>query len=182
MALVESIEAAIAHLGESFTGALVTPGDPAYHVARKVWNGTIDRRPVVIARCTSGTDVAAALKLARERGLAVAVRGGGHSFAGYGTCDDGLVIDLSLMKGIEVDPQARTATAGAGVLWGELNEATQAHGLAVTGGLVSHTGIAGLTLGGGIGWLMRKYGLSCDNLIEAEAVTRTADSSRQTTG
>ena len=112
---------------------VVTPGDATYDADRRVWNGTIDRRPALIARCTGSRDVVAALKFAREHALTVAVRGGGHSFAGYGTCDGGLVADLSPMRSIEVDPKARTATAQAGVLWSELNEATQAHGLAVTG-------------------------------------------------
>lgn len=162
---------AIERLRDGFAGSVVAPGDPTYDEHRKVWNGTIDRRPAIVARCAGNRDVIAALKFAREQSLAIAVRGGGHSFAGYGTCDDGLVIDLSLLKAIEVDPTARISTAAAGVLWAELNEATQAHGLAVTGGLISHTGIAGLTLGGGIGWLMRKHGLSCDSLVEGEVIT-----------
>jgi FAD/FMN-containing dehydrogenase len=157
------------------TFELLRPGDPAYDEARKVWNGAIDRRPAMIARCASPYDVAAALWLARERELPVAVRGGGHSIAGWSVVDDGLVIDLSPMKRIEVDPDARTARAGAGVLWGELDAATQAHGLATVGGIVTHTGIAGLTLGGGIGWLMRKHGATVDNLLGAEVVTVEGD-------
>jgi FAD/FMN-containing dehydrogenase len=171
LAQVQLTEAAIERLGEGFEGALITPADAGYDDHRRVWNGTIDRRPALVARCAGPPDVVAALKFAREHSLTIAVRGGGHSFAGYGTCDGGVVVDLSLMRHIEVDVRARTAIAQAGVLWGELNEATQAHGLAVTGGLISHTGIAGLTLGGGIGWLMRKHGLSCDNLLDAEVVT-----------
>jgi FAD/FMN-containing dehydrogenase/DNA-binding HxlR family transcriptional regulator len=154
-----------------FAGQLLTPGQEGYDAARRVWNGAIDRRPSHIARCTSVADVVAALRFARERDLLVAVRGGGHGVAGTAVCDDGLVLDLSPMKDLRVSPGARTAHAGAGVLWGELDAATQAFGLATTGGIVSHTGIAGLTLGGGIGWLMRRFGLSVDNLLAAEVVT-----------
>jgi FAD/FMN-containing dehydrogenase len=136
-----------------------------------VWNGAIDRRPSHIARCATVADVVAALRFARERDLLVAVRVGGHGVAGTAVCDDGLVIDLSPMKDLRVAPGTRTAHAGAGVPWGELDAATQAFGLATTGGIVSHTGIAGLTLGGGIGWLMRRFGLTIDNLLAAEVVT-----------
>ncbi len=150
---------------------LLAPGDTGYDEARKVWNGAIDRRPALIARCRGAGDVVAALRLARERDLPVAVRGGGHGVAGLAVCDDGLVIDLSPMRAVEVDPARRSARAGAGVLWGELDAATQAHGLATVGGIVTHTGIAGLTLGGGIGWLMRRHGATVDNLLAAEVVT-----------
>jgi FAD/FMN-containing dehydrogenase len=153
------------------TGELITPSDAGYDEARKIWNGAIDRRPALIARCREPADVMAALRLARERELPIAVRGGGHGVAGTAVCDDGLVIDLSPMKGIAVDPAARTARAQGGVLWGELDAATQAHGLATVGGIVTHTGIAGLTLGGGIGWLMRRHGATVDNLLGAEVVT-----------
>ena len=151
-----------------FAGALIRPGDTGYDDARAVWNGAVDRRPRLIARCSSAADVAAAIGYARDRGLPVAVRGGGHSVAGTAVCDDGLVIDLSAMKRITVDPAARTATVQAGTLWGELDSAAQAFALATTGGIVSHTGVAGLTLGGGIGWLMRRHGLTVDNLLAAE--------------
>ncbi|MGH7749699.1 MAG: FAD-binding oxidoreductase, partial [Candidatus Dormibacteria bacterium] len=144
---------------------LLRPGDEEYEQRRHVWNGMVDKRPELIARCASGADVVAAVNLARERGLLLAVRGGGHSFAGFSTCDDGLVLDLSLMNAVEVDAEKRVARAAGGITWGVFDAATHAHGLATTGGLVSTTGIAGLTLGGGIGWLQRKCGLACDNLL-----------------
>ncbi|MGC9541768.1 FAD-binding protein [Streptomyces sp. UG1] len=154
-----------------FSGRLVTPRDADYDAVRAVWNGAVDRRPRFIARCLSASDVAAAIGFARGRGLAVTVRGGGHGVAGNAVCDDGLVVDLSAMKSLSVDPARRTVTAGPGTLWGELDTATQAFGLAVTGGVVSHTGISGLTLGGGLGWLMRRHGLTVDNLTRAELIT-----------
>jgi FAD/FMN-containing dehydrogenase len=150
---------------------MLAPGDAGYDEARKVWNGAIDRRPALIARCSGVGDVVAALRHAREHDLQVAVRGGGHGIAGLAVCDGGLVVDLSPMRAIAVDPAARTARAQAGVLWGELDAATQEHGLATVGGIVTHTGIAGLTLGGGIGWLMRRCGATVDNLLGAEVVT-----------
>jgi len=162
---------ALTALPGSFRGGLIQPGDPAYDEHRKVWNGSIDRSPALIARCAGPADVIDAVALARETGLPAAVRGGGHSFPGQSTCDDGIVIDLRAMKGIEVDPDARTARVEAGVLLGELDGATQEHGLAVPAGIVTHTGVAGLTLGGGIGWLQRKYGLTIDQLLSATMVT-----------
>jgi FAD/FMN-containing dehydrogenase len=152
-------------------GELIRPGDGAYDEARSIWNGAHDARPAVIARCADSSDVRHAIGFARSEGLDVAVRGGSHSIPGFSTCDDGIVIDLSPMKGIEVDAGGRTATAQGGVVWNEFDAATQEHGLATTGGLVSITGVAGFTLGGGIGWLMRKHGLACDNLRSAEVVT-----------
>src|SRR5262245_13250612 len=140
-------------------------------MARRIWNAAIDRHPACIARCTGVADVVAAVRFARERDLPVAVRSGGHGVAGHAVCDAGLVIDLSPMKGIRVNPQARTARAEAGVLWGELDRETQLFGLATVGGIVTHTGIAGLTLGGGIGWLMRRHGATVDNLLSADVVT-----------
>jgi FAD/FMN-containing dehydrogenase len=162
---------AISTLADRFAGELLRPGDPGYEDARQVWNGAIDRRPALIARCAGVPDVVAALRHARDHDLLVAVRGGGHGVAGQAVCDDGIVIDLSPMRGIAVDPAGRTARAQGGVLWGELDAATQAHGLATVGGIVTHTGIAGLTLGGGIGWLMRRHGATVDNLLAAEVVT-----------
>jgi len=154
-----------------FQGELIHVGHAGYEQARRVWNGNIDRRPMLIARCTSVADVQRVVEFARLRGVLVSVRGGGHSAPGYGTNDGGLVIDMSSMKGIRVDEQRRTARAEGGVLWRELDHETQACGLATTGGTVSNTGIAGLTLGGGLGWLMGKHGLTVDNLISADVVT-----------
>jgi FAD/FMN-containing dehydrogenase len=156
-------------------GTLISPQSAEYDQYRVVWNGLIDRRPALIARCESTADVVASVNFAREQGLPLAVRGGGHNVAGHATVDGGLVIDLSPMKEIHVDPQARIARAGGGVTWGELDAATQPHGLATPGGVFSDTGIAGLTLGGGYGWLRNPFGLSCDNLIGAEVVTANGE-------
>jgi FAD/FMN-containing dehydrogenase len=164
-------DAAIAGLSRHFRGVLIRPGDASYDAARRVWNGAIDRRPALIARCTGAADVRAAIAFARESELVASVRGGGHNVAGTAACDGGVVVDLSPMKGLWVDPRARVARAQAGLLWGELDHETQAFGLATTGGIVSHTGIAGLTLGGGLGWLMRRHGLTADNLLSADVVT-----------
>ncbi|HEY1284698.1 MAG TPA: FAD-binding oxidoreductase [Solirubrobacterales bacterium] len=163
--------AAMADLEGSFDGELVQPEDPDFDLRRAVWNGSIDRRPALIARCSGAGDVAAVLSLTRRTGLPLAVRGGGHSFPGQSTCDGGIVLDLGPMRGIAVDPEARTVRAEGGVLLGELDEATQQFGLAVPAGIVTHTGLAGLTLGGGIGWLQRKYGLTIDQLLSVELVT-----------
>ena len=164
-------EATTRELRDALRGELVLPADPEYDEARSVWNGMIDRRPAMIVRCTGSSDVKAAIGFARSEGLDIAVRGGSHNVAGNATCDGGLVVDLSPMKGIRVDPEARTVRAQGGLNWGEVDAETQAHGLATTGGLVTTTGIAGFTLGGGIGWLMRKYGLACDNLVSADLIT-----------
>jgi FAD/FMN-containing dehydrogenase len=158
-------------LADAFRGEVVLPGDPGYDAARAIWNGAIDRHPACIALCSGVADVVAAVRFARKRELPVAVRSGGHGVGGHALCDGGLVVDLSHMKGIRVDPTARTARAEAGVLWGELDRETQLHGLATVGGIVTHTGIAGLTLGGGIGWLMRKHGATVDNLVSVDLVT-----------
>src|SRR5512133_883000 len=154
-----------------FEGELIRPGDASYDEARKVFNGMIDKRPVLIARCANTEDVVAAVNEARERGLVVAVRCGGHSVAGMSICDDGLLIDVAGMKEIEVDPEARRARAGGGVLTSEFDAATQEHGLHTPMGRISTTGIGGFTTGGGYGWTSSKYGLACDNLISAEVVT-----------
>jgi FAD/FMN-containing dehydrogenase len=164
-------DADIASLRSNVRGELVVAGDARYDEARRVWNGNVDRRPGLIVRCTGAADVQQAVNFARSLGLLVSVRGGGHSAPGYGTNEGGLVIDLSPMKGIRVDPDARTVSAQGGVLWRELDHETQAYGLATTGGTVSNTGITGLTLGGGLGWLMGKHGLTVDNLISADLVT-----------
>jgi FAD/FMN-containing dehydrogenase len=168
-------------LAGGFRGELVQPGDEGYDEARAVWNGLFDRRPALVARCAGVADVIAAVRYARETTTPVAVRGGGHSAAGHSTCDDGLVIDLSRMRSVRVDPEARTARAEAGATWADFDAETQAFGLAVTGGRFSTTGIAGLTLGSGSGWLERKCGLTPDNLISADvaAVAATSGSSRR---
>ena len=163
--------AAVDALGTTLRGELIRPSDLTYGEDRRVWNGSIDKHPGLIVRCAGVADVRSAVRFAREQGQLVAVRGGGHSFPGHSVCDGGMVIDLSPMKGIQVDPEARTARVQAGVLLGELDRETQEFGLAVTSGIVTHTGVAGLTLGGGIGWMMRKYGLTIDNLISADVVT-----------
>jgi FAD/FMN-containing dehydrogenase len=154
-----------------FSGQLIIATDGGYDDARAIFNGMIDKRPTLIARCSSTDDVVAAILFAREHDLPVAIRCGGHSTPGYSSCDDGLVIDVGPMKAIDIDPEARTARTGGGLTWGELDAATQEHGLAVTGGRVSNTGVTGLTLGSGSGWIERMYGISCESLIGAEVVT-----------
>jgi len=169
------VAAAVDDLASGFGGTLLQPGADGYDEARKVWNGLFDRSPALIAQCAGTADVVAAVNFARENDLLVSVRGGGHSAVGYATCDAGIVIDLSPMKTIEVDPEAKTARADAGLTWGEFDAATQEHGLAVTGGRFSTTGIAGLTLGSGSGWLERKCGLTIDNLLSADIVTAAGE-------
>ena len=161
----------IEDLTAQVTGEVVTPSDSGYEDARHVYNQMIDRRPAAIVRCTGAADVAAVVRHARESGRPLAVRGGGHSVPGFGTADDAVVADLSGMQQVQVDPAGRTARAGGGVTWSGFNEATGEHGLATTGGIISTTGVGGLTLGGGIGYLARGYGLSCDNLVSAQVVT-----------
>jgi FAD/FMN-containing dehydrogenase len=156
---------------DGFRGWLIRPDDADYDIARAVWNGAIDRRPRLIARCLGTADVVAAVRFARDHALEIAIRGGGHNVAGTAVCDDGIVIDLSAMRGVRVDPAGRRAWVQGGALWSDVDHETQAHGLATTGGIVSHTGVAGLTLGGGVGWLMRKHGLTVDNLLAVDVVT-----------
>ncbi|MEE4314919.1 MAG: FAD-binding oxidoreductase [Desulfofustis sp.] len=159
------------HFAESFGGRLIHPDATDYDAARTVWNGLIDRRPALIARCASADDVVRSVRFARENNLLVSIRGGGHHVAGYAVCDDGLMIDMSAMRRVDIDPQARTARVQAGALWADVDGAAQPHGLTTPGGEVSLTGVAGLTLGGGVGYVRRKFGLSCDNLLAVEIVT-----------
>jgi FAD/FMN-containing dehydrogenase len=171
MASVPSVSQDVSELARTFAGQLLQPSDSGYEEARRVHNGLVDKRPALIARCRGLADITDAVKLARRLNLEVAVRGGGHNVAGRATIDGGLMIDLTPMKGIHVDPKAHTARAQGGVTWAEFNRETQLYGLATTGGVVSSTGIAGLTLGGGLGWLMSKYGLALDNLLSVDVVT-----------
>jgi FAD/FMN-containing dehydrogenase len=170
MTSAPSVADAAKKLAGTFSGQLLQPGEAGYEEARKVHNGLVDKRPALIARCRGVADVVDSVKFGRDLGLEVAVRGGGHNVAGRATVDNGLMIDLAPMKGIHVDANRKTVRAQGGVTWAELNRETQLHGLAVTGGVVSTTGIAGLTLGGGLGWLMSKYGLALDNLLSADLV------------
>jgi FAD/FMN-containing dehydrogenase len=171
MSAASSLSQAVSALAGSFSGRLLRAGDAGYDEARKVHNGLVDKRPALIARCAGVADIADAVRLGRDLSLEVAVRGGGHNVAGRATTEGGLMIDLAGMKGIHVDPRARTARAQGGVTWAEYNRETQLHGLATTGGAVSSTGIAGLTLGGGLGWLMGRHGLALDHLRSVEIVT-----------
>src|SRR5260221_4595491 len=164
------VEEHLSRLSAALRGSLITPASSEYEVARKVYNGMIDRRPVAIVRCVDVADVTAAVNFARQDGLTVAIRGGGHNGAGLAVCDQGLVIDLSSMKGVRVDPTNSTVRVGPGCTQGDVDHATHAFGLAVPAGIVSTTGIAGLTLAGGTGYLTRKYGLTIDNLIAADVV------------
>jgi FAD/FMN-containing dehydrogenase len=168
-------EAAAAKLSEGFDGEVITPDDGAYDEARTIFNAMIDRRPAVIAQCASESDVIRALAIARDAGLEVAIRSGGHSVAGASLSEGGLVIDMRRMSAVTVDPEARTATVAGGATWGHFDRATQPHHLAITGGRVSTTGVAGLTLGGGSGWLERKFGLACDALESVRLVTAAGD-------
>jgi FAD/FMN-containing dehydrogenase len=163
--------ASLQSFGAGISGTVIRRGDQDYDQARRVWNGMVDRSPAAIIRCTSTADVVAAVNFAREEGLVLAVRGGGHNAAGLAVVDDGLVIDLSGMRGVRVDAEKRIAYVQGGARWRELDAATHPHGLATTGGVVSTTGVGGLTLGGGLGWLMRKHGLACDNVLAVEIVT-----------
>ena len=165
------VQSGVETLRGAVDGAVSMPGEAAYDTAVSIWNGVIERRPAVVVSCVSSGDVAAALAFARDRGLEVSVRGGGHNYAGHALCDGGLMIDLTPMKSVVVDAPARRVVCGGGTTWGELDAATQEHGLAVPGGFISTTGVAGLALGGGFGWLSRLAGLTSDNLLAAEVVT-----------
>ena len=170
----------VADLRSRVRGSVLTAADAGYDAARRIWNAMIDKRPALIVRCAGAADVLEAVRFAATHEVLTSVRGGGHNVAGTAVCDGGLMIDLSLMKGIQVDPAARTAWAQPGLLWQEFDHETQAFGLATTGGVVGETGIAGLTLGGGVGWLVRKYGLTCDNLLAADLVTADGQLRRAT--
>lgn len=172
---VNGSESVITMFRAGFGGPVIARGDAGYDEARAVWNGTVDVRPALLARCRDVDDIVTAVRLVRETGCPLAVRAGGHSVAGLSVCDDGVVIDLRGMRDVDVDPDRRTALVAAGATWADVDGATATHGLATTGGLVSTTGVAGLTLGGGIGWLQRKHGLSCDNLVAADVVTASGD-------
>src|SRR6476646_8928797 len=164
-------EATVGELQAAVRGQVIRPGDSNYDEARAVWNAAHDKHPALIIRCTGAADVIKAIEFARSQRLPLAVRGGAHSIAGFSTVDGGVVIDLSPMKAVTVDAPGHRAVAQGGATWADFDHETQAFGLAVTGGLVSTTGLGGFTLGGGIGWLVRKHGLTCDNLISADVVT-----------
>jgi FAD/FMN-containing dehydrogenase len=167
--------AVIADICEQVSGTVITPEDKTYDDVRKVWNGMIDRRPALIIQCQSVNDVIVGVKTAKQYQLPLAVRGGGHNVTGNAVCDDGVMIDFSQMRKVLVEPELMTAKAQPGATWGDFDKATGVYGLATTGGLISTTGIAGLTLGGGVGWLVRHYGMSCDNLLSAEVVTANGE-------
>jgi len=165
----------IDELRATVEGELILPAEPGYDRARRVWNGLLDRRPLAVLRCASTADVVAGVAFARDTGVPLAVRGGGHNVAGHGTVDDGLVLDLAALDAVAVDPDARTVDVGGGSTWGDVDAATQPFALAVPGGVFSRTGVAGLALGGGYGWLRNAYGLSCASIVGAQLVTADAE-------
>lgn len=169
--MAQALGTSVGAFRAEFTGKVITSEDQEYDKARSVFNGAINRRPAVIARCATPKEVAAAIKFGTDQGLEISVRGGGHNFAGFAVCDGGLMIDLSEMRQVTVDPATRRAVVGGGATWHEVDAVAQAHSLAVTGGFISHTGVGGLTLGGGIGHLTAQAGLSCDNLVSSQVVT-----------
>ena len=164
-------DAGVRDFAAKFKGRALRPADPEYDSSRALWNGAIDRKPAIVARCSTAEEVAEAVRFARACGLEIAVRGGGHNYAGNAVCEGGMMIHLGDMNRVAVDPEARRVTCGGGATWGDVDAATQQHGLATPGGVISHTGVAGLALGGGVGWLTKAAGLSCDNLLGAEVVT-----------
>lgn len=166
---------AVQELRAQVGGQILVAGDPGYEEARRVWNGMIDRHPALVVRCRGAADVIASVSFAREHDMLLSVRGGGHNVAGFGTCDGGIVIDLSPMRGVRLAPTSDTVRVEAGATWGDVDRETQVRGLAVPGGIVSTTGVAGLTLGGGQGWLRRTYGMACDSLLSADVVTASSD-------
>jgi FAD/FMN-containing dehydrogenase len=168
--MAEAISETIESLRQKIAGSVITPEDPKYDDARRVWNAAINRRPAGIVQCTSAQDVAAAIRAAQAARLEIAVRGGAHSYPGYGVCENGLVVDLSRMNRVIIDPETKRARVQGGALLADLDAAAQVHGLATTAGIVGHTGVGGLTLGGGIGWLTRRAGLTIDSLRGAEVV------------
>jgi FAD/FMN-containing dehydrogenase len=166
---------AIDDLEDNLRGSVFVQSSPGYDDVRRIWNGMVDRRPAMVVRCAGVADVISSVNFAREHDLLVSVRGGGHNVSGNAVCDKGLMIDLSAMRSVHVDAQSRCARAEGGATWGDFDAATQVFGLATTGGLISDTGVSGLTLGGGIGWLSSSYGLACDNLISADVVTASGE-------
>src|SRR5665647_3765029 len=182
MAASGSRDDVVTALRSRLAGEVIAAGDEDYDTARAVWNGMIDKRPAAVARCRTREDVAAAIDVARTHGLPLAIRGGGHNVAGLATCEGGVVIDLSAMNDVQVDAERRLVKVQGGAIWRDVDAATQQYGLAAPAGLVSETGVAGLTLGGGIGWLRRKHGLTCDNLVAADLVTAHGEMVRAAEG